>query len=143
MIGPVTEGRRYGVEAWLREGLLLEKYRYAPGPAEELPTHSHEEYQICLSLDFPGFSGPAGRSAMARRGYGRVVNVASRRLLRGGGARRREGQRDVPRVGPHRHGRLWRPRSTEEAVDTLVWPATLLPDGPNGGIFRDRSPIPW
>lgn len=42
------------IEAWLRGDLLLEKYRYAPGPADALPRHSHEEYQICLSLDFPG-----------------------------------------------------------------------------------------
>lgn len=42
------------IKAWSREGLLLESYHYAPGPAESLPNHSHEEYQFCLSLDFPG-----------------------------------------------------------------------------------------
>ena len=35
------------------------------------------------------------------------------------------------------------PRSPEEAVDTLVWLATLLEVGPNGGFFRDRKHIPW
>lgn len=35
------------------------------------------------------------------------------------------------------------PRSLEEAADTLVWLATLPADGPNGGFFRDREPIPW
>ncbi|WP_166174168.1 Rossmann-fold NAD(P)-binding domain-containing protein [Rubrobacter tropicus] len=35
------------------------------------------------------------------------------------------------------------PGSTEEAVHILLWLATLPSDGPNGGIFRDRSPIPW
>ena len=60
MIWHGAEETRYGVEAWLREGLLLEKYRYAPGPAEELPKHSHDEYQICLSLDFPGVYGYRG-----------------------------------------------------------------------------------
>ena len=35
------------------------------------------------------------------------------------------------------------PRSPEEAVDTLVWLASLAEDGPNGGFFRDRKPIPW
>ena len=34
-------------------------------------------------------------------------------------------------------------RSPEEGVDTLVWLATLPDDGPSGGFFRDRSPIPW
>jgi hypothetical protein len=35
------------------------------------------------------------------------------------------------------------PRSSEEAADTLVWLATLPTDGPNGGFFRDRKPLPW
>ncbi len=35
------------------------------------------------------------------------------------------------------------PRSVEEGADTAVWLATLPDDGPNGGFFRDRSPIPW
>ncbi|HJW26702.1 MAG TPA: SDR family oxidoreductase [Rhodocyclaceae bacterium] len=35
------------------------------------------------------------------------------------------------------------PRSVEEGVDTVVWLATLPEDGPTGGFFRDRKPIPW
>jgi len=35
------------------------------------------------------------------------------------------------------------PRSPEEGVDTVVWLATLPDDGPTGGFFRDRAPIPW
>jgi len=35
------------------------------------------------------------------------------------------------------------PRSPEEAADTIVWLATLPPDGPNNGFFRDRRPISW
>jgi hypothetical protein len=31
----------------------------------------------------------------------------------------------------------------EEGADTLVWAATLPPDGPSGGFFRNRRPIPW
>lgn len=34
-------------------------------------------------------------------------------------------------------------RSVEEGADTAVWLATLPDDGPNGGFFRDRRPIPW
>ena len=60
VIGHGAEETRYGVVAWLREGLLLEKCRYAPGPAEELPKQSHNEYQIRLSLDFPGVYGYRG-----------------------------------------------------------------------------------
>jgi len=35
------------------------------------------------------------------------------------------------------------PRSVEEGADTAVWLATLPDDGPSGGFFRDRAPIPW
>lgn len=34
-------------------------------------------------------------------------------------------------------------RSVEEGADTPVWLATLADDGPTGGFFRDRKPIPW
>ena len=34
-------------------------------------------------------------------------------------------------------------RSVEEGVATTVWLATLPDDGPSGGLFRDRKPIPW
>jgi NAD(P)-dependent dehydrogenase (short-subunit alcohol dehydrogenase family) len=35
------------------------------------------------------------------------------------------------------------PRSVEEGADTAIWLATLPDDGPTGGFFRDRKPIPW
>ena len=35
------------------------------------------------------------------------------------------------------------PRTPEQAADTAVWLATLLPDGPTGGFFRDRQPLDW
>jgi NAD(P)-dependent dehydrogenase (short-subunit alcohol dehydrogenase family) len=35
------------------------------------------------------------------------------------------------------------PRSAEDAVDTIVWLATLPEDGPTNGFFRDRRPISW
>jgi NAD(P)-dependent dehydrogenase (short-subunit alcohol dehydrogenase family) len=34
-------------------------------------------------------------------------------------------------------------RGVEEAVDGIVWLATLPRGGPSGGFFRDREPIPW
>jgi NAD(P)-dependent dehydrogenase (short-subunit alcohol dehydrogenase family) len=34
-------------------------------------------------------------------------------------------------------------RSVEEGADTPVWLATLPDDGPTGGFFRNREPIPW
>ena len=35
------------------------------------------------------------------------------------------------------------PRSVAEGADTAVWLATLPDDGPQGGFFRNREPIPW
>jgi len=35
------------------------------------------------------------------------------------------------------------PRTVEEGADTIVWLATLPPDGPSGGFFSDRGPIEW
>ncbi len=34
-------------------------------------------------------------------------------------------------------------RTPAEGADTILWLATLPADGPNGGFFRDRAPIPW
>ena len=34
-------------------------------------------------------------------------------------------------------------RSVDQGADTAVWLATLPGDGPTGGFFRDRKPIPW
>jgi hypothetical protein len=50
------------VKAWSFRDILLESYRYAPGPAESLPTHSHDNYKFCLSLDFPGEYSSKGSS---------------------------------------------------------------------------------
>jgi NAD(P)-dependent dehydrogenase (short-subunit alcohol dehydrogenase family) len=33
--------------------------------------------------------------------------------------------------------------SAEEGADTPVWLATLPPDGPTGGFFNSREPVPW
>jgi NAD(P)-dependent dehydrogenase (short-subunit alcohol dehydrogenase family) len=35
------------------------------------------------------------------------------------------------------------PRSVQQGADTPVWLATLPDDGPTGGFYRDREPIPW
>ena len=105
--------------------------------------------------------------AMVRRGYGRVVNVSS------GGGSFGEGRGPVAygaskaaqnaltvKVAEAVRGDVkanamcpgWvrtdmggagAPRNPEQAADTLVWLATLAADGPNGGFFRDRKPIPW
>ena len=35
------------------------------------------------------------------------------------------------------------PGSVEEGADTPVWLATLPADGPTGGFFNSRKPLPW
>jgi NAD(P)-dependent dehydrogenase (short-subunit alcohol dehydrogenase family) len=35
------------------------------------------------------------------------------------------------------------PRGLAQGADTIVWLATLPADGPTGGYFEDRKPVPW
>lgn len=35
------------------------------------------------------------------------------------------------------------PGTVEQGADTPVWLATLPPDGPTGGYFSERKPLPW
>lgn len=67
--GICAVNQQLGIEAWvLAEGVILESYRYAPGPASESGKHSYEDCQFCLSLDFPG-STATGASPLHRRPY--------------------------------------------------------------------------
>jgi NAD(P)-dependent dehydrogenase (short-subunit alcohol dehydrogenase family) len=34
-------------------------------------------------------------------------------------------------------------RPIEDGARGIVWAATLPPDGPSGGLFRDGLPLPW
>jgi AraC-like DNA-binding protein len=49
-----TESSMHTVNVWQFPGVMLEHYCYAPGPAGALVTHAHNEYQLGLSLNFPG-----------------------------------------------------------------------------------------
>lgn len=49
-----SEEGQHIVRAWSQGGVLLESYRYAPGHAAETPRHSHGDYQLCFSPNFPG-----------------------------------------------------------------------------------------
>lgn len=106
---------------------------------------------------------------MVARGYGRIVNVSSGAgSLSGGGypghaaygitksalnaltvnlAASAPAGIKVNALCPGwvrtRMGGQAAPRSPEEGADTAIWLATLPEDGPSGGFFRDRAPIPW
>jgi NAD(P)-dependent dehydrogenase (short-subunit alcohol dehydrogenase family) len=105
---------------------------------------------------------------MRRRGYGRVVNIAT-----GYGATPSE----PPRAGAYglakaglnmltrmlaseagptvkvnsmspgwvatRMGGAGAPRTVEEGAATAVWLATLPEDGPTGGFFYEKEQVPW
>lgn len=107
--------------------------------------------------------------AMTRRGYGRVVNISSGGGSFGEGlapghaayafskaamnaatflaAKSPRGDVKVNAMCPGwvrtKMGGSNAGRSPEEGADTALWLATLSADGPNGGFFRDRKPIPW
>jgi AraC-like DNA-binding protein len=46
--GPSADSDAQDVRARICDDVILEWYRYPPGPAGTVPSHSHEEYQLCL-----------------------------------------------------------------------------------------------
>ena len=138
-------------------------------PTEGVFSISEETFERALEINTVGPFRTCRTfvPAMVRRGYGRVVNVSS-----GGGsfgegigpvaygaskaaqnaltvkvAEAVRGDVKVNAMCPGwvrtEMGGSGAPRSPVQAADTLVWLATLPTDGPNGGFFRDRKPIPW
>jgi len=45
---------RTRVQGRLLDDVLLERYRYPPGPGVTLPRHAHDEYHLCLNVGTPG-----------------------------------------------------------------------------------------
>ena len=105
---------------------------------------------------------------MLRSGYGRIVNVSSGSGSFGEGlegpapycvskvalnaltvklAQELRGDVKVNALCPGwvrtRMGGEGADLAVEDSVETILWLATLPADGPNGGFFRDREPIPW
>ena len=62
-------------------------------------------------------------------------------LLKTGEAKSRSGA--ARQLDVHRHTVSDWLELYEEGADTALWLATLPPDGPGGGFFRDRERIPW
>ena len=141
-------------------------------PPGDALTASDEDLRATLETNFLGawFACRAFVLSMIERGYGRVVNVTSDfgsfglglkgpapysvskaalnavtvklaqaipagvdvkvNALNPGWVRTRMGGADA-RLSP------------EEGADTALWLATLPADGPHGGFFQERKPIPW
>jgi AraC-like DNA-binding protein len=59
---------KVGVQARVTDHALLERYVYPPGPAGQMPLHVHSEYQLGLSVDFPGVYTYRGRSVIVGPG---------------------------------------------------------------------------
>ena len=63
-----AEAQQNWVNAWQFQETLLETYHYAPGKATTSEPHFHAEYQLCLSLDFPGVYSYRGASHPVPKG---------------------------------------------------------------------------
>jgi AraC-like DNA-binding protein len=71
----------------LDDGVLLERYRYPPGPAVTLPSHAHEEYQLNLSFGEPGGVHYRGAFHVVPAGQVSVVMPGETHTPRDPGAR--------------------------------------------------------
>jgi NAD(P)-dependent dehydrogenase (short-subunit alcohol dehydrogenase family) len=139
-------------------------------PDGDLLTAPSKTIAEAMAGNFLGslWTSRAWMPGMNRRGHGRIVNVTSgygsfAEGLEGPAAYAiskaalnaltvrlaREARGDVkvnaacPGWVRTRMGGSGAPLSVEEGADTIVWLATLPPDGPSGGIFRQRRPISW
>lgn len=143
---------------------------YPPGGVLDA---SLEVWRSAMEVSFFGAlrTSKAFVPGMIARGFGRVVNVSSGYGSFGEGlegpapysvakaalnALTKKLAEDVERPGIDvkvnaccpgwvrtRMGGAGAPRSVEQGASGIVWLATLPPDGPQGGFFRDRRPIPW
>lgn len=127
--------------------------------AEGLETNVIGPLRLCRHLIPP----------MQAKGYGRVVNVSSGLGQLSGGLSGGAGVYNLSKAilnaltirlaleaGPSvkvnamcpgwvrtRMGGESAPRTPQQGADTAIWLARLPPEGPTGGFFRDRQPIPW
>jgi NAD(P)-dependent dehydrogenase (short-subunit alcohol dehydrogenase family) len=140
---------------------------YPEGDLLTSPTRAISE---AMAVNFFGtvWTARAWMRRMNERGYGRIVNVTSgygsfAEGLGGSPAYAiskaalnaltvrlaREARAGVkvnaacPGWVRTRMGGRGAPKSVEEGADTIVWLATLPADGPSGGLFRNRQPVPW
>jgi NAD(P)-dependent dehydrogenase (short-subunit alcohol dehydrogenase family) len=90
-----------------------------------------------------GQLGDMGGGSLAYRVSKTALNALTRVLAREVDGRRVKVNAACPGWVRTDMGGAGAPRTLEEGADTIVWLATLPDDGPTGGLFRDRRPIPW
>lgn len=106
--------------------MLLESYRYAPGPAGELPKHSHEEYQLGLSLNFPG--------EYRYRGDSHAVPVGSLSVIHPGEIHSARDPQDRRAFAEYRM-MYANPKLLQEAAAEVAGRETSLPFFPNTAVL--------
>jgi NAD(P)-dependent dehydrogenase (short-subunit alcohol dehydrogenase family) len=140
-------------------------------PTTPITDASEQEFALALQVNLLGAwrMAKAVFPGMLQRGYGRIVNVSSGlgQMNQPGGpgagvygiskaalnaltlelANAARGDIKVNAMDPGwvatRMGGRGAPRKPEEASITIIWLATLPPDGPNGGFFLDKRPLEW
>lgn len=110
-----------------------------PPPKEELLALMHEFVQDVRSGEYSAKGWPGSAYRVSKVGLNALTRLLAEELkarhllvnaVCPGWVRTRMG-------GPHAS------HSVEEGADTIAWAAMLPPDGPTGGFFRSRKPIPW
>jgi AraC-like DNA-binding protein len=121
---------RHNVKAWpFGEDVVLESYRYAPGPTAELLKHAHEEYQICLSLDFPGEYRFRGESHAVPVGSLSVIHPGEVHSARDPKDRRDRAEYRMMYASPNLIGQVAAETDGRETASPPIFPNPVLLDG--------------
>ncbi len=121
---------RHHVKAWsFGEDVVLESYRYAPGPAAELPKHAHEEYQICLSLNFPGEYRYRGESHTVPVGSLSVIHPGEVHSARDPKDRRDRAEYRMMYASPNLLGQVAAEVGGRETASSPFFPIPVVLDG--------------
>lgn len=121
---------RHHVKAWSFGGdVVLESYGYAPGPAAQIPKHAHEEYQICLSLNFPGEYRYRGESHAVPVGSLSVIHPGEVHSARDPKDRQTRAEYRMMYVSPNLLGRVAAAAGGRETANVPFFPNPVVLDG--------------
>ena len=116
------------------------RQRFAPPPSkEELLSLMHAFVEDVRSGQYAAKGWPGSAYRVSKVGLNTLTRLLAEELK----PRHLLVNAVCPGWVKTRMGGAHAPRSVEEGADTLVWAATLPPDGPTGSFFRDRQAIAW